>query len=767
MATKNLGRVGMKPQGEYNSEQVYEELDIVKSGGSSYVSRKNNNTSPLSEEENWMLIAEGASFEDLTPEQVQELQQPAIDAAQSVAAVVSEATLATTNANTSAGTAQDAAILANAAAANNAMRYNDATDTLAPDVIRRVDEGTKIEQEYKQTPTNIDGIAITDAMVDGFAYLKRGVQYFMNSDFAIKREVYLDSYGLPGDGIFRKISELFPNVTLTEVQAFNPIATLDNSADWYILMKLNRDLPVNSTVYLTGKYVIDLEITWRRSSITWKGAKYKYSSKYQSDKVPSITQISEGEHCIAIRDGDGVTNDYGSKTQILNVYFEDFNIIGTKTVDVRSGHGIFIDIPLGDMVFSHFKNVKVVNHGKSGLYHTMGHMNEVYWYDCQMYGNFDTGIWLDGKPSSQTNLLGFKYCGFGTNGFVIDAGVLRPYDYTIDGIDYTKGGISVGNLSSTNFESLNTQSNHGFGFMAREGAAFAGVEITAGYSEMNPLGDWVILCHLDSHFTMNVGSLYDVAIYPNLITGSNYFSVFKSLDHYRKFVPYVGVQYNKDLHERPWSENLIPDSKNRVPGVVGGVFERYDSFDEYGSRITTIEQTGGSGSTYIEWMNYPEYNRPPYVLEEGDLVVISFDIKFSLITGSDISNFGGGQYGVMRYFDTSLNAFGDSPTTDGEWKRISFTYEHKGTYASNQAPRPFLYIAGVNDITFSTRNPEFKIKSRKPVFMEGATNATPLLKGVVNQAAAVSDSTAVDITEINTKYNELLTKLRAAGIVAM
>lgn len=710
MATKNLGRVGMKPQGEYDSEQVYEELDIVKSGGSSYVSRKNNNTSPLSEEENWMRIAEGASFEDLTPQQVQEIQQPAIDAAQSVAAVVSEATLATTNANNSADTAQDAANAANAAAANNVMRYNDAADTLAPDVIRRVDEGTNIEQEYKETPTNIDGIAMTDAMVDGFAYLKRGVQYFMNSDFAIKREVYLDSYGLPGDGVFRSIATLFPDVTLAEVQAFNPIATLDNSADWYMLMKLNRDLPVNSTLYLTGQYVIDLEITWRRSSITWKGSKYKYSSKYQGDKVPSITQIAAGEHCIAIRDGDGLTNNYA--TQILNIYFEDFNIIGTKTVAVRSGHGVLIDIPMGDFVFSHFKNVRVINHGMCGYKHIMGHINEVYWKACQTYGNFDTGMWLDGKPSSQTNLLGFEYCGFGSNGNVIRNGELHAYDHTIDGIDYTKGGLSIGNLSSTDFNSINTQSNYGFGFMAREGAALAGVHVTAGYSEMNPLGDWVILANLESNFTLNAGSLFEIAIFPDLITGSNYFSVFKSLDHLRKFVPAFGLKYLREQNMLPWSDNVIFDAKTRDAYTVGADNNVTTTTDSLGRKITTIEKTSGGGLTWVYWLQYDEGLNMPFYLNEGDIVSFSLDVRFDLLDPSDAPTFAGSEFGVRRFMTKPLSFLEDEPAIDGTWTRIHVSYEHKDSYTEVANPHPFIYLSGSSPVTISVRSPQLKLKTK-------------------------------------------------------
>lgn len=47
-------------------------------------------------------------------------------------------------------------------------------------------------------------------------------------------------------------------------------------------------------------------------------------------------------------------------------------------------------------------------------------------------------------------------------------------------------------------------------------------------------------------------------------------------------------------------------------------------------------------------------------------------------------------------------------------------------------------------------------------------NATASVKGVVNRASAVTDMAAspADLAAVATKFNELLTKLRAAGIVA-
>lgn len=53
----------------------------------------------------------------------------------------------------------------------------------------------------------------------------------------------------------------------------------------------------------------------------------------------------------------------------------------------------------------------------------------------------------------------------------------------------------------------------------------------------------------------------------------------------------------------------------------------------------------------------------------------------------------------------------------------------------------------------------------KPFAPINLGNATTSRKGFVNQAEAVTDSAAADIAGMNTKFNELLTKLRTAGIL--
>ena len=112
-----LGKVGFTPKGTWE-QGSYDFLDLVTSGGSSYVSRADENTAALTDENKWMLLAKkgetGAAFtfddftpeqlaqlkgekgdpfeyEDFTDEQIEALKKPAIDAAEVAEAAAEEA----------------------------------------------------------------------------------------------------------------------------------------------------------------------------------------------------------------------------------------------------------------------------------------------------------------------------------------------------------------------------------------------------------------------------------------------------------------------------------------------------------------------------------------------------------------------------------------------------------------------------------------------------------------------------------------------------
>ena len=68
--------------------------------------------------------------------------------------------------------------------------------------------------------------------------------------------------------------------------------------------------------------------------------------------------------------------------------------------------------------------------------------------------------------------------------------------------------------------------------------------------------------------------------------------------------------------------------------------------------------------------------------------------------------------------------------------------------------------AGTSDLTIGTTATTAKAGNYTP------PNATTTVKGLVNQAAARADSTATDVDGLVTDFNDLLAKLRTAGILA-
>ena len=86
--------------------------------------------------------------------------------------------------------------------------------------------------------------------------------------FLENKVIEINRYGLIGDDTLHQISELFPHVTLQQVQLLDANATLGSSADWYIIQKLLEILPASSTIVLNGLYVIDRPIVIKRCYVS-------------------------------------------------------------------------------------------------------------------------------------------------------------------------------------------------------------------------------------------------------------------------------------------------------------------------------------------------------------------------------------------------------------------------------------------------------------------------------------------------------------------
>ena len=77
-------------------------------------------------------------------------------------------------------------------------RYNNTAETLAVDIIKRVDQNTGENVNYRETTILQDGTAITDANVDGVIYKKVGTKYFKRQFDGVLNVKW---FGAKGDGI--------------------------------------------------------------------------------------------------------------------------------------------------------------------------------------------------------------------------------------------------------------------------------------------------------------------------------------------------------------------------------------------------------------------------------------------------------------------------------------------------------------------------------------------------------------------------------------
>jgi hypothetical protein len=91
-------------------------------------------------------------------------------------------------------------------------------------------------------------------------------------------------------------------------------------------------------------------------------------------------------------------------------------------------------------------------------------------------------------------------------------------------------------------------------------------------------------------------------------------------------------------------------------------------------------------------------------------------------------------------------------------------YKHFGTTAQKPTPKVTDVDYEYYDTTLGRK--EVWSGTTWQVPLSSVPNATTSIKGVVNQAVAKSNSTATDVPTLVTDFNDLLSKLRSAGIIA-
>ena len=363
------------------------------------------------------------------------------------------------------------------------LKYNDVSDSEAVDIIQRVDQFTGENVNYQETEIWADGTSMNDSKIDGKIYLKKGEKYYVDTEFLNNKIVKISRF--INDGT-KKIHEVFPNISISEVQEIEPTANLNNSSAWFLISKLLTWLPKESIVDIDIDINIDQTIVLKRGFIKFTSSglkinKIETSSPFLGRRV-TIKQTAQNKDIIKVIDGDGTIHING---YVENVVFENLNFIGNFTGDGISFHQT--SNLGGTSIHFTFKNVLFGN-CKNGFKHYSGHINDFFFEQASFSANYDIGFVLNSDNASQTNYFSFKDCRFDSNGLDTDInGNITDFVQDLQNPNWNKGGAKINGTAMT-IVGVSMQANHGFGLWLY-GYLYGG--FFNGYSEQNVLGDLV------------------------------------------------------------------------------------------------------------------------------------------------------------------------------------------------------------------------------------------------------------------------------------
>lgn len=196
------------------------------------------------------------------------------------------------------------------------MKYNDPTETLTGDILKRVDKETGVDVNYREVTTWHDGTVMTDAKVDGVIFVKSNSKYYRRT---FSGYINVKWFGAKGDGITDDTSAI--------QSAFNLLFSL-------------RTHKLNSIYFPSGIYKVSNETIFP-SECELIG---------ESKNSTIIWQTSDTKNAIVVRESLTVPN---------NRNFGNDTVIRDLTV-----RGMLF----GQNAFGYFDRVKIAaNNSNSGI----------------------------------------------------------------------------------------------------------------------------------------------------------------------------------------------------------------------------------------------------------------------------------------------------------------------------------------------------------------------------------------------------------------
>ena len=590
--------------------------------------------------------------------------------------------------------------------------YNDESETIAANVIKRIDKVTNIDVNYIKTTKWHDGSAIDDRKVDGVIYQKYGNDYRVKADFLSYKTVDISSY-IPTDGEFHTISEVFPNVTLADVQSIEPTANLSNSAAWYIISKILTWLPKYGSINIDCDIQIDREIVIKRGffKIISTGLfvdKINNYNPFLSRRV-SIIQITEGQDGFKFIDGDGSSHLPG---YIEDVWLNDFNLSGIN----YTGTGISFKNMTGTVIELKVNNVTITKFSY-GIKKYGSHINNLFFNKVTTSSNYNLGIDLSSDSNAQNNYVILTDCIADSNGNDTVNGEIVPYTQVEGSYNLEKGGIRIAG-TAVYIYNIALQLNNGLGINLPS-YIFGG--FISGYAEQNQIGD--------------VGSLST-----NPLSFRNCQILLYSLEA-RYYIPDEKVRFEIDptfASKENLKNSIKSYSKNYIEN--GSLFNIHDGLDSFATRsiignYAELTLTGGYNQRYFK------LNPSVEPINKNEWFCFSIDIFTDNINECDMA----------LSLDEVNYTFKNYTDVNNAWTRISITA---------QRTRSGALIPFIRKFSGATI-----LKVRNPILTKLTNYQNDIFDDMVKMPKQ-QDSVSTSVESLRDDFNELLLKLQNAKLMS-
>lgn len=598
-------------------------------------------------------------------------------------------------------------------------------ETLAGDIIKRVDKNTGTDVNYRETTVWHDGTAMTDVKADGVIYVKKGVKYYKKTDTI---ELNVKSFGAKGDGV------------TDDYNAFQSAINALGSKGGLIKVP-------------EGKYIISGTIILKKN-IAIEGVVPMNVETHNAGVNHNSVII---QHAPTVADTDlFIANTLQAFGYISSITLKNMSLIGSANsrtaVHIPKASNLLIE----SVVMTDFKNGMICDTFLSsvitrcdikkmsiaGLIFTGGVSTTTTFQSCYIH-DMVTGTPLIIEKEKVLGVF-FNECIFESTKYGLDIAVGNTVTFNsfyAENVPNDASGRAILNLGINGTD----EANWAKGVCNINGGAIMGSNSTihADSSVVN-VDRWAALSITGVKFG-RAGNSMKTTIKSGMIVVEGIYS----------------EQISNDIF--PFNVNVIAHingATKRSNNVAGNLyFRHYDTNSRYKAEVSDVYGTGYCDLIFESNKRAAklDYNGNVQV---GGANVKSTDISECIIVGetgvegTQNIGFTNAHY-AKRIENVTLPHVKLSNNT-----KLIFQLNYNGTTASRPTGGRY---AGMQYFDSTLGRP---IWWNGSAWVDTTPDATTAAKGVVKQAVADPNSAATDIAGLVADFNDLLAKLRTAGIIA-